>query len=268
MIFKYRSIEKEPFKDKLMNLWAIADLHLSLSCPEKTMEDFGPIWKNYMQRLQDHWKQCVSNEDFVLVPGDITWATSLDQALIDLDYIDKLPGTKILIRGNHDSWWKSIKQMKEKAPKSLHFLQNSAFNHPLFSIAGARLWETSEYTCNEIVEFKPNPKANPKTPIMTMEENDRLYKKEWTRLEMSLKEMNAKAPLKIVMTHFPPLANDLKDSTVHHLLLQYQINICVFGHLHNLKENPFPLFGVKDGIDYRFVAADYLQFRPLKLLSL
>lgn len=251
-----------------MHLWAIADLHLALSCPEKTMEDFGPIWDNYIQRLQVQWTEKVSKEDFVLIPGDITWAGSLDQALIDLEFLDQLPGQKILLKGNHDSWWKSISQVREKSPKSLHFIQNNAFNHPLFSVGGARLWETSEYSCSAIVEFKPNPKANPNTVIMSPEENDRLYDKEIHRLETSLKEMNPKAPLKVVMTHYPPLSHDLKDSRVHALLKKYAVNVCLFGHLHNLISNPSPLFGEKESIKYQFVAADYLEFAPLKIATL
>lgn len=248
-----------------MTLWALADLHLAISCPEKTMEDFGPKWKNYMARIESNWNACVKDNDWVFIAGDITWATSLEQALIDLKWIDQLKGKKILIKGNHDTWWRSISQVRALPLSSMIFLQNDAYTCESFSVAGARLWETSEYQFDSVVQIVENPKANPKTPVLSKEDNDRIYDKELGRLEMSLKQIDPKAPLKIVMTHYPPLSADLKDSRVHTLLKKFKIDLCLFGHLHNLVENPSPFFGKKEGIEYCFTACDFLDFKPLKI---
>ncbi|MCH9633959.1 MAG: hypothetical protein S4CHLAM7_06930 [Chlamydiae bacterium] len=251
-----------------MNIWALADLHLSLSCPDKTMEVFGETWSKYMERIQENWHRSVQPEDLVLLPGDITWANTLEQATKDLLWIDQLPGKKIMIRGNHDYWWQSLGKVKKILPKSIFAIQNDALNLDNISIGGSRLWDSPDFNSSEIIDFKPNPKANPKTIVPTSEDNEKIFKRELHRLELSLKQMDQNARLKIVMTHYPPITYDLKTTLVHELLLDFKINICVFGHIHNIISTPPPLFGDKDGISYFLVAADYLKFEPLKIESL
>src|SRR5437899_350003 len=99
-----------------MAVYALSDPHLSFGVPQKSMEVFGPLWENYTQRIETHWRTIVQPEDLVLVPGDISWATHFEDALVDLRWIDALPGTKLIIRGNHDFWWSSPKKMKEALP--------------------------------------------------------------------------------------------------------------------------------------------------------
>lgn len=243
----------------------MADLHLCLSCPDKTMEDFGSRWENYIERIKKHWMEQVQDGDIVLVAGDISWALKISEVQKDLNWIDELPGEKIMIRGNHDYWWKSLKQIKSILPQSIQIIQNDALNFDGFSVGGSRLWDTSEFSNIDIIEYKENPKANPDAPVLTAEENEKIYLKELNRLELSLSKINPAAPLKIAMVHYPPLRYDLSPSKVHNLLLKYNIQICVFGHIHNLKNDLPPLFGTKDGIQYLFTAADYLKFKPLKV---
>lgn len=249
-----------------MNIFALADLHLCLSTPDKNMEDFGPRWESYMQRIEENWKKIVKPEDLVLIAGDISWALKLDKALIDLNWIDKLPGRKVMIKGNHDYWWKSINQVRKILPPSIYALQNDALNLEGVSIGGSRLWDSDEYEFSKIIEYKENPKKNPKTPILTPLDNQNIFEKELKRLELSLSLMNPKAPLKIVMTHYPPISHDLKESKVHLLLKKYNINFCIFGHVHNAIETEPKLFGQKDFVHYVFSAADYLQFKPIKII--
>jgi predicted phosphohydrolase len=132
------------------------------------------------------------------------------------------------------------------------------------AIAGSRLWDTSEFSFNEVIDFKENSRANPLAHTDTSEEKDRIFQRELGRLEMSLKSMNALAKTRIVMTHYPPIGLDLKDSLVSRLLEKYQVQICVFGHLHNVKRG-LSLFGTHHGIQYALTSCDYLDFRPLKL---
>ena len=249
-------------------IFAIADLHLCIGCPQKTMEVFGPQWSNYIERIKIEWKKAVSQDDLVLIAGDISWALHLNEAKLDLDWIDQLPGHKIIIRGNHDYWWKSLTQVKKILPKSIQVIQNNAINLHGVSIGGARLWDSKEFSASEIIHFKENPKANPNVKPLTEEENEKIFAKELHRLELSLSQMDANAPLKIAMTHYPPLSHDLKSSKAHKLLVKYKVDICVFGHIHNIIDNPPPLFGEKEKIKYLFTAADYLKFVPLQVYSL
>lgn len=246
-------------------IWAIADLHLCISCPQKTMEVFGHQWDNYIDRIKENWIKCIDKDDIVLLAGDITWALKLEEAKIDLEWIDELPGTKIMVRGNHDYWWKSMKQIKRILPKSIHLIQNNAINLDIASIGGSRLWDTQEFNCLDIIDYKENPLANPKVKPLTLEENERIFSKELHRLELSLSQIDPGAKLKIAMTHYPPISHDLKPSKAHELLKKYNIDICIFGHIHNLKADPPTLFGEKDNIKYIFTAADHLKFVPLKL---
>ncbi len=249
----------------MRNIWAIADLHLSISCPEKDMAHFGVKWENYQERLKQNWQNSVKENDIVLIAGDITWAQKLEQAQVDLEWLDKLPGHKVLLKGNHDYWWKSLSQIEKILPTKMSLIQNNAIHFDDIAIGGTRLWDDPQLKFNDLIEYQYNPNANTKTDPFTEEENIKIFEKELMRLELSLSQMNPKATLKIAMTHYPPISCDLKPSKVHALLKKYGIQICIFGHLHNLKPNLKPFFGTFDGINYTFAAADYLQFFPLKI---
>ncbi len=246
-----------------MKIWALADLHLAHSVPSKNMNVFGPVWEGYMDKMAASWKELIRPEDLVLLPGDITWAMKLEEAKIDLEWIDQLPGTKVLIRGNHDYWWSSAKKMSEMFPPSVRFIHNTAFHWNDVAIGGTRLWDTPEYRFSEYVHFQENPKARPQeeTP-----DNDALiFERELERLKLSLKQMNPSAGLKIVMTHYPPISADLRPSRASAILEEFGVKICVFGHLHNLRKDK-PMFGEVGGVKYILTAADYLDFRPLRII--
>ena len=122
-----------------MNVWSLSDLHLSISTPSKDMAVFGAVWEGYMAKIEANWKKLVEQEDLVLIAGDTSWAMKLEDALIDLKWIDNLPGTKVLIKGNHDYWWNSVTKIREALPKSLHIIQNDVFDFQDYSIGGTRL---------------------------------------------------------------------------------------------------------------------------------
>ncbi|MBA3603856.1 MAG: metallophosphoesterase, partial [Parachlamydiaceae bacterium] len=142
-----------------MAVWAIADLHLSFGVPNKTMDIFGSQWVNHTERVKANWKALIAPEDLVLIPGDISWAMTPEQAKIDLDWIAELPGTKLLLRGNHDYWWASLKQIEKVLPPSMYLIQNNAFFWNEFAIGGARLWDTDEFCFDAYIEYRENPKA-------------------------------------------------------------------------------------------------------------
>lgn len=248
-----------------MTIWALADLHLAFSVPSKTMDVFGPQWENYAQRIEENWRRLVAPADLVLLPGDISWAMRPEEARIDLEWIHRLPGTKVMLRGNHDYWWTSLSKIQQVLPSSIHLVQNNAFNWGDVSIAGSRLWDTSEYAFSKYIQFQENPRAKQLTERDdNKEESERIFQRELGRLELSLKCLPKNAKLRIAMTHYPPISADLKDSRVSRLLEKYGVNICVFGHLHNV-DNTLPMFGEKNGIHYYLTSADYLRFVPLKI---
>lgn len=230
-------------------VWAIADLHLCLGAPEKSMACFGPLWVNYMEKIKEHWHQNVDQEDLVLVAGDISWAMRLEQAQKDLEWIGRLPGTKVLIRGNHDYWWGSATQVRAVLPSSMHIISNDAFEWKGVSIGGARLWDTQEYMCGER-EYPVDAQA------------ELIYERELGRLERSLKAMNR--DIRLVMTHYPPIGFDMRPTRASHLFQQYGVSKCVFGHLHAL-DRP-DLFGTLNDTEYHLTASDYLRFVPKKIL--
>lgn len=253
-----------------MSIWAIADLHLAFSVPEKTMEAFGPAWDQYAEKIARQWKQAVSSEDLVLIAGDISWAMTLNQALIDLEWIDRLPGTKIILKGNHDYWWPSNAKLNQNLPPSIRFINNNALNWNGISIAGSRLWDTEEYDFNRYIEFQPNPRARVKTPEELQKEKDedkRVFQRELERLKLSLSQLDPKAKKRIAMTHYPPIGADLAPSKAAAILEEFKVDACVFGHLHNVRSGALP-FGIARNVRYCLTSCDYLNFTPLNLGAL
>ncbi len=247
------------------NIWAIADLHLSLGNPAKEMQVFGPPWDNYVEKIEKNWREKIQKEDLILIAGDISWASKLEEAMVDLEWIDALPGTKLLCKGNHDHWWESSNKMQKLLPPSIHFIHRSCFTWGSVAIAGARLWDSpEEYRFNSYIEIKENPRQNKEKAVPSSEETEKMFIRELERLETSLKLIPLEAKIKIAMLHYPPIGAELHSSRASMLLEKYGIDICVFGHLHNIKKNS-SLFNKKNSILYFLTSADYLNFEPLLL---
>ncbi len=207
------------------------------------MDVFGPNWADYMDKIEKNWRNVVQSDDLVLIAGDISWAMHLDDALVDLEWIAALPGTKVMIRGNHDYWWSSLSKVRRILPPTLHIIQNDSFTWNGYSIGGTRLWDSPEFNFG-----------------MEVEVDEKIFERELQRLELSLKSMSEEK--RIVMTHYPPIGADLKPSRVSALLEHYHVQCCIFGHLHAVENMPF---GELSGVHYILTAADYLDFKPLKI---
>ncbi|MEM8727753.1 MAG: metallophosphoesterase [Chlamydiota bacterium] len=243
-----------------MKIWAIADLHLCFGASDKSMEFFGIAWKNYIERIEENWKKVIDNTDLILIAGDISWAINLEDAMKDLLWIDALPGTKVILKGNHDYWWPSNKKLSETLPPSIHFINNNAVTIGEVTIGGSRLWDTSEYSFGEYIDFLENPLIQEKN--LQEKETERIYNRELKRLHLSLQQLDSKASYRVAMTHYPPIGGDLKESRASKILERFRVDVAVFGHLHNVKKE-CPLFGRKNRILYLFIAADYLNFEPM-----
>ena len=249
-----------------MAVWAIADLHFSFGVPDKNMDVFGNQWKDHPEKIQKHWLENIHENDLVLLAGDISWAMRPEDAKADLDWIHALPGTKVMIRGNHDYWWTSLKKIEQVLPPSIHLIQNNIFSWNNITVGGARMWDTSEYSFGDFVNYIKNPRENTLTKVDDPKESEKIFERELGRLENSLKQFPKDSSMRIVMTHYPPIGADLKSSRTSALLEKYGVSICVFGHLHNIKPNSLP-YGTKNGVQYVLTACDYLDFNPVKLLD-
>ena len=250
-----------------MRIWAIGDLHLSFGVENKSMDIFGPEWEGHAAKIAAHWKNLIAPSDLVLVPGDLSWALKLEDAVPDLQWVHELPGTKVMIKGNHDYWWDSLKKIAAVLPPSIHLIQNNSFHWKDAAIGGARLWDTPEYGFGEYIQFSENPKAKPKDleEVAQEELSQKLFNRELDRLKMSLATLNPDAKIRIAMTHYPPIGADLKPSRAAQILEQNKIDLCVFGHLHNIKTG-YSLFGEKNGIRYILASCDYIRFQPIVVI--
>jgi uncharacterized protein len=225
-----------------VTIWAISDLHLS-HASDKPMDVFGDHWEGHAEKIEANWRAAVADEDTVLIAGDISWGMTWEQALPDLEWIDRLPGTKLLIRGNHDYWWKKIKWMRENVPPSIRLLQNSHLAVEGKTICGTRGWTL------------PGPEATADP------EDTRLFERERARLAMSLDSAKDRDET-IVMMHYPPFASTGPDFT--DILTEKNVSTVVYGHLHSDDaRNAFS--GERDGIRYVFSSCDGIDFSPVKL---
>lgn len=250
-----------------MAVWAIADLHLSFGIPNKAMDVFGPQWQNWTDKIEKQWRDTIQNDDLVLIAGDISWAMRPQEAAADLEWIHHLPGTKVILRGNHDYWWTSLAQIEKVLPSSIHLIQNNVFNWNNVSVGGTRLWDTPEYTFRDYIEYQKSDRPTAITKEENPQEAEKIFQRELLRLELSLKCLSQDPDkIRIAMVHYPPIGAELHDSQTSKILEKYHVQICVFGHLHNVRPD-LPMFGNKNGIDYYLTACDYLNFKPLKLLS-
>lgn len=243
-----------------MTIWAIADLHLAISTPGKEMDFFGGAWVGYTQKIEEHWRKVVKPEDLVLIAGDLSWALKLHDAVRDLEWIDRLPGTKLILRGNHDLWWGSISQVRAALPPSMHAIQNDVFKWQDVEIGGARLWDTPEYHYGAFITMTDNPRATEKNEEPA--EAEKIFVRELGRLENSLKQF--KGLKRLAMVHYPPIGPNLAPSRASALLERYQVQTCVFGHIHQVTPGRLPL-GPARGVSYHLTSADYLDFMPLRI---
>lgn len=239
-----------------MALYAMSDLHLSLSAP-KPMDVFGSSWHNYMEKIYSNWNDVVKEGDTVIVGGDISWAMYLDEAYEDLKFLHSLPGRKLIMRGNHDYWWQTLAKMKaffkENGFSSIDILQNNAFVIENKSVAATRGW---------ILPSSDSFKADDR----------KIYERELIRLSLSLdalikeeKENGGNVYERIVALHYPPVtANGTADEGIFEILKKYCVSKCIYGHLHgNVGQSAF--CGNLDGISFKLVSSDYLKFIPCNL---
>lgn len=231
-----------------MKVFSISDLHLSINS-DKPMDIFGPVWENYLEEIEASWDSLVSDDDIVLIPGDISWAMYLKDAVADLKYIAHFKGKKVLLRGNHDYWWKSISELRRNLPENMYAVQNDAIKFENVIICGSRGWVVPETTHKS-------------------EEDEKIYKRELIRLELSLKEattLRQDGDVLICLTHYPPFNSRHEDSDFTRLMEKYGVNKAVFGHLHSYDKRQALTYS-KNGIDYFLTSCDLVKNQLVRIL--
>lgn len=224
----------------------MGDTHLSLGVPEKSMEIFSG-WEHYQSRIEQNWKNLIQPEDTVVLAGDISWGMTLEQAKPDFAFLDSLPGKKIILKGNHDYWWNSMKKMTDFFQKhefaTLHILHNNCYAYGNLGICGTRGWVN----------------------MPGESEDARVLAREQQRLRVSLQAARNQNLTPVVFLHYPPVFGSSQNQLMLDVLHEFEIKDCYYGHLHG-KIHQKAVKGMKDGICYHLISGDYLQFIPEKIL--
>ncbi|MBR5502226.1 MAG: metallophosphoesterase [Oscillospiraceae bacterium] len=227
-----------------MSIFAIADTHLSLGV-KKPMDIFNG-WQGYEKRLEENWRLLVKDTDTVVLPGDISWGMTMPQALPDLQFLDRLPGQKIILKGNHDYWWPT------RAKMDAFFEQNSittirALFHDAVLAEGKALCGTRSWFYEQD------------------EPDEKVFLRELGRLRMSLEEAKKlEAEEIIAFLHYPPLYQNFRCEEIISLLKEYGVTRCFYGHIHG-PSIQYAFQGESDGIEFKLVSADSLRFVPYKI---
>ena len=229
-----------------MALYAIGDLHLCLGAP-KPMDIFGGAWVGYMQKLKEGMA-VIRPEDTTVLLGDLSWALGLPEAKEDFAWINDIPGRKIILKGNHDFWWstasKFYKFCEENSFEDLFVLNNNHYEYEGWAICGTRGWFFEEERSGD--------------------HDEKVFKRELIRLETSL--ISAGELPKLVFLHYPPRYKGYECSQILELLQKYQVRKCYYGHLHGASHG-LAIEGLWDGVEFRLVSADKLNFQPLLVIK-
>lgn len=238
-----------------MSVYIIGDLHLSFG-ENKPMEIFGANWKEHYEKIKQNWEENVKQEDTIILAGDFSWAMHLENTYKDFEYLNNLPGKKILLKGNHDYWWTTVTSMKkylaENNIKNIDFLYNNSYLLEDKIIVGTRGWS-----------------------LLDTENSEKMIKREVLRLELSIKDGLEKYGMDkeiIAIMHYPPISNSsMKNEYTYKsefidIMNKYNIKKCFYGHLHGPSHKD-AINGVKCNIDFRLISADYLDFKLLKIVD-
>lgn len=226
-----------------MKIFAISDLHLSINNP-KPMDIFGPAWDNYVENVIEDWNSKVEDDDLVLMAGDFSWAMNLADTQKDFELLKDLKGKKIIIRGNHDYWWKSISAVRDFLPQGFYAIQNDAIKFGNIIVCGTRGWTF--------------PNGDPA--------EEKIFKREVIRLELTLKQalaLKEDGDKIICMMHYPPVNTKREDSEFSKLLKEYKVDAVIFGHLHGYKNVQLKFF--KDEIPYYLTSCDLVGNKLIEI---
>lgn len=227
-----------------MALYAIADTHLSFGT-NKPMDTFEG-WNNYTEKLEKNWNKLVTDDDLVVIVGDISWAMNFEELKPDFDFINKLNGKKIIIKGNHDYWWntktKMNKFLQENGFDTIKILHNDSFEYNGVSVCGSRGW---------LIDCQS-------------EQDIKVFNREINRVKTSIE--SATCDEKIVFLHYPPITTNYVCEEIVNLLHENGIKKCYYGHLHGVAAK-YSVDGMIENINFKLVSCDKLNFTPYLILK-
>ena len=227
-----------------MSLYAIGDLHLSLSV-DKPMDIFGDKWSGYTEKIKNGFS-ALTDDDVTVLCGDLSWGLGIDECEKDFAFIDALPGKKIILKGNHDFWWSTVNKTKKFFEahniSTIEILHNNFFEYGEYAICGTRGWFYEEET--------------------GAEHDKKIMAREIGRLRASLEAAGDRK--KLVFLHYPPIFLDYKCEGILDLLKEYEVRLCCYGHLHG-KACSAAFNGWRGGTQFKLLSADYVDFKPVKL---
>lgn len=238
-----------------MPIFAIADLHLSFNKPVslfgidserdqyKPMDVFG--WERHFDRIREHWMTHITQDDTVLIPGDISWALDIEAVKHDFHWIAQLPGRKVLSPGNHCYYAKSKKKVREALPEGMTWLDGDHTVVAEYAVVATRGWML------------------PGDPAWQEEKDRKIYDRQVGRLRIGLEAAKSECPEKpvIVMLHYPPITSQVRQSEFFDVLTEYEVDMCVYGHLHG-DAHRLAVNERVDGVALQLVSCDFLSFRP------
>ncbi|QQE76840.1 metallophosphoesterase [Alicyclobacillus sp. SO9] len=227
-----------------MPIYALGDLHLSLFV-DKPMDIFGQTWEHHTEQIEANWRTVVNNNDTVLLPGDLSWGMTLDEAVPDLEWMARLPGHQIMIRGNHDYWWHGITRLRQTLATNQTAIQNDAVVAEGYAICGTRGW---------LLPSHPQFDVN----------DEPIFRRELERLRLSLTAASKLDMPIIAMLHYPPCSSNNHQTEFTEILESYNVKVCIYGHLHG-PTHRFAFEGEQNGVTYRLVSADFVNFSPIRL---
>lgn len=231
-----------------MSLYVMGDLHLSIGVPEKTMNVFAG-WQDYQELIEKNWLTYINNEDTIVLAGDISWGMSLEQAKADFNFINNLPGKKVIIKGNHDYWWTTKKKMEDFLQQNgfdtIQILHNNHYKYnDEFAVCGTRGW----------VNIPGEP------------QDAKVILREVQRLETSVKSALSEKLTPIVFMHYPPIFANNFNYDILEVLYRYKISDCYYGHIHGRSGHNLCVKNTYDGVNFHLISGDYLQFIPEKVI--
>ncbi len=231
-----------------MKIYAISDLHISTNT-NKPMDVFGGNWVGYLEKIRADWQEKVTENDLVLIGGDISWAMGIDDAKKDIDSISDLKGKKVLIKGNHDYWWSGIGKVRDILPNGFYALQNDSIRFDGVVICGSRCWSV------------------PGAPDFNQQDM-KIYLRETERLKLSLKsteKLRQDGDKLIALIHYPPFNVKRENSAFTDIFEEYKVDAVVYGHLHgkNVKADKFLL---KNGVKYYLTACDQVENKLTEII--
>lgn len=226
-----------------MSIYAISDLHLSFRT-EKPMNKFGDIWNEYEEKMKYNWNKVVDETDLVLVPGDISWATYVDDSLDDMRFIDDLNGTKIISKGNHDYWWETLTKLNNfketNSLNTINFIHNTCYEYDDYVICATKGFDFNE--------------------------SEKIVNRECERLKITLQKGRETNKKIILMLHYSPFDKDKNlYKEIAQIIDEYQPLYCIYGHLHSYAHR-FAICETINSTKYQLVSCDFLNFCPIKII--